>query len=145
MKFCKSAHTKCHMSHFTCHISHVTCHVSHVTCIFLFLLFFWQSAVTSGVRVCYQRGLPCLVKLHPDDDDKFISTYGKYELHPKRLRYHHNAGHHLICCKSMGYWLTMSVWPCMTSRLQRPNERLSDIIGLLTKGWGTWCGVLWYI
>ena len=45
--------------------------------------------------------------------------------------------------KSMGYWLTPSVWPRMTYGLQRPSECLADILCLLAKGWGTRCGGLW--
>ena len=55
-----------------CNVSHVMCHVSRVTCqkrffllhlfFHLFYLFFIkQSGGDSLWRVCYQRGLPCLV------------------------------------------------------------------------------------
>ena len=50
--------TICHMSGVTCHVSHVMCEVS------LFSLFFWGGGQSGGAslgRVCYQRGLPCLV------------------------------------------------------------------------------------
>ena len=45
----------CHVSHVTCHVSPVTCHMSFVFCLFL------QIGGTSRWRVCYQRGLPCLI------------------------------------------------------------------------------------
>ena len=48
--------------HVTCHVSHVTYHMSHVIYLFLFLFFFFrQSGEAYWWRVCYQRGLPCLV------------------------------------------------------------------------------------
>ena len=53
-----------------------------------------------------------------------------------------NAGRHCICWKSLGYWLTVSVWSCMTSRFQRPSERLAAILCLLSKGCGRRCGGL---
>ena len=58
----------CHMSCVMCHVSCVMCHVSCVMChmlhFYLFLnIFFYcrQSGGSSRRRVCYQRGLPCLV------------------------------------------------------------------------------------
>ena len=52
-------------------------------------------------------------------------------------------GGHRIWSKTMGYWLTLSVWPRMTSRLQWPSERFAGILCLLAKGWGRrWRG-LW--
>ena len=50
-----------------------------------------------------------VIQLHPDEDDKFISTSRKYELDPRTVRYRRNAGRHRICWKSLGYWLTLSV------------------------------------
>ena len=47
-----------------CHMSRVKCHMSHLTChnfLFLFLFFFGQSGEAYRWRVCYQRGVPCLV------------------------------------------------------------------------------------
>ena len=51
----------------TCHVSHVTCHMTHVTCHMSFFFFFYlkkngQSGGASRWRVCYQQGLPHLVK-----------------------------------------------------------------------------------
>ena len=55
----KVSRVTCHMSRVTCHLSHViTCHMSHVIC---HNLFFKQRGEASQRRVCYQRGLPCLV------------------------------------------------------------------------------------
>ena len=61
------SHVRCHMSgdtflgsRFMCHMSGVTCQVSHVRC---HHFFFKQSGGTSRWRVCYQWGLPSLVKL----------------------------------------------------------------------------------
>ena len=51
---CHMSCVTCHVSHVMCHVSHVMCHVSHVTCHFFFGEAYWG-------RVCYQRGLPCLV------------------------------------------------------------------------------------
>ena len=48
------------MSRVTCQVSRVTCHVSHV--IFLFYFLGGQSGEAYRWRVCYQRGLPRLVK-----------------------------------------------------------------------------------
>ena len=58
--FTPPKHVTCHVSCFTCHMSHVMCHVSRVTC---HIFFFWQSGEAYRWRVCYQRGLPCLVWL----------------------------------------------------------------------------------
>ena len=72
---CHISHVTCHMSHVTCHVSQVTCHVSHVMChifisIYIFLLLpllFRKSGEARCWRVCYQRGLPCLVFMLPDE------------------------------------------------------------------------------
>ena len=58
------------------------------------------------------------------------------------MRYCWNVGRHHICWKSLCYWLTLSVWPPMTSGLQRPSEHLAAIICLLAKGWGRSCSGL---
>ena len=67
---CSPPRPTCHMSYVMCHKLHVTCHVSHVTChkscvMFFFFFFFsilvLQSGWASWWRVCYQRGLLCLV------------------------------------------------------------------------------------
>ena len=56
------SHVKCHVSRVTCHVSPVTCCVSHVTIfIYYYYYFFAQSGEASLWRVCYQRGLSCLV------------------------------------------------------------------------------------
>ena len=49
----------CRMSRIMCHVWPVTCHVSYVTISFSFS-FFLQRGEASQLRVCYQRGLPCL-------------------------------------------------------------------------------------
>ena len=83
-----------------CHVSHVTCHVSRVTCqmsgvFFFFYIFYYiyinlfykknlQSDGASWWRVCYQRGLPRLVYLHPKEDDIFISASTKYDAKTSR-------------------------------------------------------------
>ena len=41
---------------------HVICHVSHVTCHVSFIIFFGQNGGACSWTVCYQRGLPRLVK-----------------------------------------------------------------------------------
>ena len=56
----------CHVSCVTCHLSLVACHVSHVMChmshlFFYFIFFFFGSVEAYWSRVCYQRGLPCLI------------------------------------------------------------------------------------
>ena len=70
-----SSHTMCHVSCVMCHLSLVTCHVSYVTChlscvichmshVIIFLYhekIIGQSGGASRWRVCYQRGLHCLV------------------------------------------------------------------------------------
>ena len=87
----------------------------------------------------------CYLFIHPDEDDKFISTYRKYELDPRSERYCRKAGCHRICWKSLGYWLTLSFWPCMTSRLQSSEtkiKRLASILCILAKGLNTRCGGL---
>ena len=55
--------TSLHLSHVMCHMSRarVTCHLSGDTCHILFIFFFGQSGGISRQRLCYQRGLPCLV------------------------------------------------------------------------------------
>ena len=65
--------TTCHVSHVMCHMSCVTCQVSLVICHMLnvtrhmsqvkFFLYFFcgESVGVSWWKVCYQRGLPCLV------------------------------------------------------------------------------------
>ena len=53
---------------------------------------------------------------------------------------HYTALH----CIALVYWLFLSVWPLMTSRLQTPSKRLAAILCLLAKGWGSSCGGLWY-
>ena len=47
----------------TCHMSRATCHVSHVTCQEFKKKYkqMEKSGAASRSRVCYQRGLPCLV------------------------------------------------------------------------------------
>ena len=50
------------VSRVTCHVSHITCHMSHVTLLFI-LFFSWQCGEAYRWRVCYQRGLSCLVCL----------------------------------------------------------------------------------
>ena len=52
------SHVTCRMSRVTCH---VTCHISHVT-FFSFFSFCEQSGEAYPWRVCYQQGLPRLVK-----------------------------------------------------------------------------------
>ena len=49
----------CHVSCVTCNVSHVLCHMSHV--IFFSPFFFGQSGEAIRWRVCYERGLPCLL------------------------------------------------------------------------------------
>ena len=63
---CHVSHVTCHMSHVTCHMSPVTCHMSDVKKKLHFFFFsnvkiIEQSGGASRWRVCYQRGLPCLV------------------------------------------------------------------------------------
>ena len=62
LKFLNNVHhpmcVMCHMSLVTCHVSHVIYRMSHVT-----LFFFLHIGLDSWWRVCYQRGLPCLVSL----------------------------------------------------------------------------------
>ena len=48
-----------------------------------------------------------VIKLHPDEDDKFTSR--KYELDSRSVRYRWNAGRQRICWKSLGNLLTPSV------------------------------------
>ena len=45
----------------TYHMSHVRCQVSGVICQMSYVIFFLQSCAASQLRVCYQRGLLCLV------------------------------------------------------------------------------------
>ena len=59
----------CHMSHVTCLVSHVACHMSCVTCPMSHVKKEkkekrkkGQSGGAYRSRVCYQRGLPRLVK-----------------------------------------------------------------------------------
>ena len=58
------------------------------------------------------------------------------------MQYRWNSGHHYICWKSLGHWLTRSVWPCMSSGLQRPSERLAAILCLQAMSWGRRCSSL---
>ena len=59
------SHVTCHVSRVTCHMSSVTCHMSKKNYILIFFFFsrtqIGQSGGASRWRVCYQRGLPCLV------------------------------------------------------------------------------------
>ena len=67
---CHMAHVTCHVSYIICHVSHVMCRVSlvmcHVSCVtcnyYYYIFFFLQIGGASQWRVCYQRGLPRLVK-----------------------------------------------------------------------------------
>ena len=80
---CHISHVMFHVSHVTCHVSRVTYHMSHVKChIFLFL----QSGWACWWRVCYQRGVPRLVFLHPDEDCISNSDSTKYKLNQRSLR-----------------------------------------------------------
>ena len=54
-----------HMSHFTCLVSHVRCQVSHIICHIFSSSFISQIGGASGLRVCYQWGLPRLLLTHP--------------------------------------------------------------------------------
>ena len=58
-------HITCHVSHVKCHVSGIMCHcqVSGVTCqVSQFVIFFFgQSGWAILWRICYQRGLTCLV------------------------------------------------------------------------------------
>ena len=63
-----------------------------------------------------------------------ISTFRKYEINRKSVRYCWNGSSHLICCKSLGYWPTLAVWPHMTSGLQRSSKGFSLILCLFSKG-----------
>ena len=59
---CLVSHVTCHMSHVTCHLSYVTCHMSHVTCHMSHVTYhIFLIVEASQWRVCYQRGIPCLV------------------------------------------------------------------------------------
>ena len=61
---CHVSSVTCQVSRVRCHMSRVMCHVSHVRChmyLFFFFFFFGQSGGAIRWRVCYQRGLPCLV------------------------------------------------------------------------------------
>ena len=51
------SHVTCHVSPVTFHMSRVTCHMSLVTCNFFFL----PIGESYRWRVCFQRGLLCLV------------------------------------------------------------------------------------
>ena len=74
---CQVSCVRCHESGVRCQVSCVRCHVSgvmwQVPCVklllffssFSFLSFCGQSGGDSWQRVCYQRGLPCLVKSPP--------------------------------------------------------------------------------
>ena len=57
---CHVLRVTCHVSRVTCHASHVPCHMSRVTCHMLHF-FLGQSGEGYRWRVCYQRGLHCLV------------------------------------------------------------------------------------
>ena len=87
----------CHITCVACHVScvrremsYVMCHTSHVTCNgSFFFLFFGLSSEASRWRVCYQRGLPCLVFYTGRSNDKertvketYLSKSSKY------LEYH---------------------------------------------------------
>ena len=50
------------MSLFMCHVSHVTRHMLRVMFFLNFFFIFGQSGGASRWRVCYQQGLPRLVK-----------------------------------------------------------------------------------
>ena len=47
----------CDMSHVMCHMSRVSCRMSRVT----YNFFYDRDGEAYRWRVCYQRGLPCLV------------------------------------------------------------------------------------
>ena len=74
------SHVICHMSFVTCHMSCVTFHMSCVTCHFFYFFFFGQSGEAFWWRVCYQRGLPCLVK-SPDQYSELVNHYHDQKLH----------------------------------------------------------------
>ena len=75
LKFWENVHlppsVMCHMSSGTCLVSRVTCHMSHVRCHMLHIILYKKkfcikknknkNAGACQWRVCYQRGLPCLV------------------------------------------------------------------------------------
>ena len=61
--------TMCHMSGVMCHVSRVMCHI-----------FFGgggggQSGGASRWKVCYQRGLPCLVFYKPAAKFNYLKSY----------------------------------------------------------------------
>ena len=68
--------TSHHMTCGTCHVSHVTCHN----------YFFLESAEASRWRVCYKRGLPCLVFVSVQktvhDDMDMTNTTNKLTVGP---------------------------------------------------------------
>ena len=73
------------MSHVICHVSHVMSNVSCVKCrkkIYIYVHFSWQSVGAYRWRVCYQRGLPCLVFYGNNSNSTFIHTK---KLHMKNL------------------------------------------------------------
>ena len=71
------SHVRCQVSHVRCQVSSVRCQVSGVTYIYIFI-YFLQSCGASRWRVCYQRGLPCLV---------FINIYNKRGLPLVRVQH----------------------------------------------------------
>ena len=66
LKFWEKVHSH-HVLHVTCHMSGVRCQESGVRCqvyiyVYIYIFFFvGQSIEASRGRICYQRGLPCLV------------------------------------------------------------------------------------
>ena len=62
------------MSRVTCHVSPVTCHMSRVR----FFFGGGPSGEASQGKVCYQRGLPCLVLIEWDSN----TTIDVYRLDP---------------------------------------------------------------
>ena len=64
------------MSGITCQVSGVTCNVSCFMCqVYLIYYFFLQRGEASPCRVCYQRGLPCLVFLLLTETLEFSSSH----------------------------------------------------------------------
>ena len=68
----------------TCHLSHVTGHVSCVMCQVPCATFFLQSGGAFCLRVCYQRGLPCLVYVQKDVLKVFS---GQFDSSPVKASY----------------------------------------------------------
>ena len=70
------------------------------------------------------------------EDHTFISTSRTFELNPRSVWQPRKQCRLLICWKSLVYWLTLSVWPHMTSVLQRSSgdslsaEQKVGVLGL---------------